>query len=376
MKTLAFVTIVVFGFFSFASTLTLKSNAIVSGKYVTLYDLAATFSGISVQTLKNFKVAFAPQPGTYYVIDAKSVKIRAEREIKWLDVLLTSTEIKISSRAFTIGVAKIQQALSTKLATEVFITDFPTVRIPTSDCEIRIKNISEIGDKKFALVEISANDTNTYVNVEFETRAIGKVNRMGKIPKVVNSYLKKRFEFSLANRISGLRFDFIDVGKPFGISKHLMGVPVNFILSSKVVKSAVLKYVVHDYENVVVASRKIGYGQKIENDLLRLERLDVYATTTAYATSFKACVGKLAVWSFLKGQVISLKGLKSPPAVITGQILIAYISYPAMMVTTFVRAMQNGVVGQVIPVRNVENGYMLYGVIEKGPKIRIYSGGE
>ncbi len=405
--------IVVLGVVSFPSTLTLKSSAIASGRYVTLYDLAATFNGISVRVLKNFKVAFSPQPGTYYTIDAKSVKARAENEIKWLDVLLTSNKIKVSSRSFTINLVKVQQALASKLSTNVFIMDFPTVKIAESDYTVNIKSISEIDGKKFALVEIKANGMNTYANVGFETDLIGRTNDIKKIPEIVNSSLKKKFSLSLINNVKAVPeafsdnasdqknskdgadgtlsstgdgklhssslqndFEFIDVGKPFILSKNIIGVPVNFISSSKVVRSVVLKYTVHEYKEVVVAANRIEYGQKITRNSLKLKKLDVYATTTAYATSIKECAGKIALWSFLNGQVVSMQGLKSPPDVVVGQILIAYISYPTMMVTTFVRVMQNGNMGQVIPVRNIENGYMMYGTIEKGPKIRIYSGGE
>ncbi len=368
--------VIILGVVSLASTLTLKSSAIVSGRYVTLYDLAATFSGISVQVLKDFKVAFSPQPGTYYMIDAKSVKIRAESEIKWLNVSLTSSKVRISSKSFTVNLSEIQQALASKLATNVFITNFPVVKVADENYTINIKSVSEIAGKKFALVELRANGISTYANISFETDLIGRTNKIKKIPEIVNLFLKKDFSLSLINSIPSINFEFIDVGKPFILSRNIMGVPINFVSYSKVIKSVVLKYAIHEYKKVVIAAKRIEYGQKITRDSLKLERIDVYATTTAYATSLKKCIGKIAVWSFFNGQVISMQGLKSPPDVVVGQILIAYISYPTMTVTTFVRAMQNGNVGQVISVRNVDNGYMLYGTVEKGPKIRIYSGGE
>lgn len=368
--------IAILGVASFASTLTLKSNAIASGRYVTLYDLAATFSGISVQVLKNFKVAFSPQPGTYYMLDAKSIKIRAESEIKWLSVSLTTDKIRISSRSFTINLAEIQRALASKLATNVFITNFPIVKMANENYTINIKDVSEINGKKFALVELKSNGISSYVNIGFETDLIGRTSKVKKVTEIISSFFKRKFSFSLINNIPSVNFEFIDVGKPFILSRNTIGVPVNLISSSKVIKSVVLRYIIHEYKRVVVTAKRIEYGQKITRDSLKLERLDVYATTTAYATSLKECIGKIAIWSFLNGQVISVQGLKSPPDVVVGQILIAYISYPAMTVTTFVRAMQSGNVGQVISVRNVDNGYMLYGTIEKGPKIRIYSGGE
>ncbi len=368
--------IFVLGVIAFSSTLTLKSGAIVSGKYVTLYDLAATFNGISAKKLKNFVVAFSPQPGSSYVIDSKIVKIRAEKEIKWLKVSAISDKIKITSKAFVIDFTEIQKALANKMRTHVFLTSFPNVKTSFATCTVSVENISKVGRNNFALLELKQKKMSTYVNVNFETDLVGTANNVEDIARVVIPTLGKDLSLSLRSDVPNVDFDFIEVGKPFSLSAKMMAVPVNFISSSKVKISTVLEYIPHEYENVVTAAQGIRYGQKLTRDSLKTKRLDVYATSTLYSTSIGDCIGKISAWSFRKGQVISLAGLKSPPDVVVGQVLIAYISYPSMTVTTFVRAMQSGNIGQVISVRNVENGYMLYGMVEKGPKIRVYSGGD
>ncbi len=365
------------GVIALSSTLTLKSYAIVSGKYVTLYDLASTFDGVSAQKLKNFVVAFSPQPGNSYVINSNVVKIRAEREIKWLKVASISNEIKITSKVFVMDLSKIQEALAQKMKTHVFLTNLPSVETPFAICSVNVKNISKIGRNYFALLELKQNEMNMYVNVNFETTSIGSVKSVEGVAKVVISTIGKGVTLSLKSNVPNLNFDRIEVGKPVNSPARLIIVPVNFISSSNKVKtSALLEYIPHEYENVVVAAQNIRYGQKLTRHSLKIKRLDVYSTTTLYSTSIDDCIGKMSIWSFRQEQIISLAGLKLPPDVIASQILMAYISYPSMTVTTFVRAMQNGNIGQVIPVRNVENGYMLYGMVEKGPKIRVYSGGD
>ncbi len=376
MKILTLALILVLGVIAFSSTLTLKSYAIVSGKYVNLYDLAATFNGVSIQKLKDFVVAFSPQPGSSYVVDSKTVKIRAEREIKWLKVSTISDKIKITSKAFVIDFTRIQNALTDKMKTHVFLTNFPNVKTSFATCSVNVKNVSKVGGKDFALVELKRNKTSAYVNVSFETDLVGTVDNVKDVAKAISSKLGKNISLSLKSDVPNVDFDFIEIGKPFNLSTKVMAVPVNFVSSSNVKMSTVLEYVPHEYENVIVASRDIRYGQKLTRSSLKTKRLDVYATSTLYETSVSACVGKMTTWSFRKGQVVSLIGLKSPPDVVAGQVLMAYITYPSMIVTTFVRVMQNGNIGQVIAVRNVENGYMLYGTLEKGTKIRVYSGGD
>jgi len=376
LKILTLALILVLGVIAFSSTLTLKSYAIVSGKYVNLYDLAATFNGVSIQKLKDFVVAFSPQPGSSYVVDSKTVKIRAEREIKWLKVSTISDKIKITSKAFVIDFTRIQNALTDKMKTHVFLTNFPNVKTSFATCSVNVKNVSKVGGKDFALVELKRNKTSAYVNVSFETDLVGTVDNVKDVAKAISSKLGKNISLSLKSDVPNVDFDFIEIGKPFNLSTKVMAVPVNFVSSSNVKMSTVLEYVPHEYENVIVASRDIRYGQKLTRSSLKTKRLDVYATSTLYETSVSACVGKMTTWSFRKGQVVSLIGLKSPPDVVAGQVLMAYITYPSMIVTTFVRVMQNGNIGQVIAVRNVENGYMLYGTLEKGTKIRVYSGGD
>jgi flagella basal body P-ring formation protein FlgA len=364
------------GVLSFSSTLTLKSNAIVKGQYVTLYDLAATFDGVSVQKLKEFIVAFAPQAGSSYTLSADSVKIRAQNEIKWLKVFEKSKNIKIVSEAFAVDLSLIHDAIESKMGKNVFLTSLPSVTLPASNYIAEVKSVSEISGKHFALVKLSQNGMVSYVNVEFETSEIGTANDISDIKTVVLSTMKKGISLSLTNTIPNVNFESVEVGKPFKSFSNVLKVPVNFVSNDKTF-STILEYKLSLYANVVVAKKRIPYGKKLTTDDLSLEKMNVYATSTVYATSLKACVGKISTWSFRKGQVISLNGLKSPPDVLAGEILIAYVSYPpAMTVTTFVRAMQNGNIGEVIAVRNVSNGYMLYGTIEKGPKICVYSGGE
>jgi|UniRef100_A0A7V3RDV7 flagella basal body P-ring formation protein FlgA len=368
----------IFGTMSFGLgiTLTLKSNAEISSKYVTLYDLAATFSGVSTQTLKNFTVAFAPQPGTYYDLDSQNIITMAQQSIKWLKVTATSKTIRVSAIDIPVNLSKVQNALVTEVGTSaIFILDFQPIGINNDDYKIEISNFSQMGDEYFALVKIIDGSVINYSNAVFEIGSIGISNSIGGISQLVSNYLGNGTTLSRITELEDMKYDLIDVGKPFKLSNKIVGVPVNFIDDGTTFRSEVIKYIPHQFVNVIVASKNIEYGQSITQNMVSQKYLDVYATTTAYATNLNEVIGNVATWSFMAGQVISMQGIQTPPDVVAGQILIAYVSYPSMTVTTFVRAMQSGKIGQIIPVRNVSNGYMMYGLIEKGPEIRIYGGG-
>lgn len=356
-------------------SITLKSNVTVSSEYVTLYDLAETFTGISTSTMKNFIVAFAPTAGTYYYLDAQSVKLRAEQTIKWLKVITTSKSIKVSAIDVPVNLSTVMNALTTALGTSnVFIVNFQAVGIQDKSYKVEVGSISQIGKRYFALIKIVDGQSVSYSNVTFNIGSAGTADNVEKIPQIASKYLGSKVTLSPISELKVPKCDVINVGMPFKLSGNVIGIPANFMNGSKVVASEIFKYIPHEFEKVIIASKNIEYGQKITLGMISEKNMDVYATTTAYATDPNKIIGNMTSWSFSKGQIISMQGIQTPPDVMVGQILQAYVSYPSMTITTFVRAMQNGYTGQVIQVRNVENGYLMYGVIESGPKIKIYGG--
>lgn len=357
-------------------SVTLKSSVTVSSEYVTLYDLADTFTGVSTSTMKNFIVAFAPSGGTCYYLDAESVKLRAEQTIKWLKVFTTSKLIKVSAIDVPVNLNTVINALTTTLGTSnIFIVNFQPIGIQNKNYEVEVGSISQIGKKYFALIKIINGQNISYSNVTFNIGSVGTTDTIEGISRVASKYLGSKIRLSPVSKLKISKFDLINVGQPFKLSENMIGVPVNFMNGSKIIASEIVKYIPHEFEKVIIAANNINYGQRITSEMISEKNMDVYATTTMYATDPNKVMGNIASWSFSKGQIISTQGIQTPPDVMTGQILMAYVSYPSMTITTFVRSMQNGYMGQVIPVRNVENGYLMYGVIESGPKIRIYGGG-
>ena len=125
---------------------------------------------------------------------------------------------------------------------------------------------------------------------------------------------------------------------------------------------------------VVVAKRKINYGEIIQEGDLELKKVNVFGKTSTFVSDIKKVVGKRAKRNFNKDDPIVLEYLETPPYVTRGQVISAYVSIDGITVTTFVRLMEDGNIGEVVSARNIDTGQLIYGVVEKGPRLRILVG--
>ncbi|MDN5337780.1 MAG: flagellar basal body P-ring formation protein FlgA [Thermotogaceae bacterium] len=122
---------------------------------------------------------------------------------------------------------------------------------------------------------------------------------------------------------------------------------------------------------IVVAKRKINYGEIIGKDDIELKEVNIFGKKETFSDSLENVAGKRAKRSFAEGDPIALEFLEVPPYVTKGQIITAYVSINGITVTTFARLMEDGNIGEIVSARNVETGQLVYGVVEEGPKLRI-----
>lgn len=127
---------------------------------------------------------------------------------------------------------------------------------------------------------------------------------------------------------------------------------------------------------IVVAKRKINYGEIIQEDDVELKKYDVFGKNLEFSEDMKEVIGKRSKRAFNPGDPIVTSYLETPPYVVRGQIVSAYVSINGITVTTFVRLMEDGNIGEVVNARNTTTGKLVYGVVEKGPRLRILVGEE
>ncbi|QTA38284.1 flagellar basal body P-ring formation protein FlgA [Thermosipho ferrireducens] len=123
------------------------------------------------------------------------------------------------------------------------------------------------------------------------------------------------------------------------------------------------------FRKIPVAARNINYGEQVtDKDIIRksVNILSLHGTPVNVSE-----LPMIARKSFKEGEAILKEYLDKIPDVVTGQLLIGIVELPGVKVTALLRAMEDGNIGDVIKARNVDTGKLVYGIIVKGPLLRV-----
>ena len=90
--------------------------------------------------------------------------------------------------------------------------------------------------------------------------------------------------------------------------------------------------------------------------------------------SRSALVGKLARRTLLPGAPIPANSVTEPRAVSNGGKVRVVFSQDGLEITTYATALQNGSVGEVISVRNLDSGLTISGTVQEDGSVRVGGG--
>lgn len=126
------------------------------------------------------------------------------------------------------------------------------------------------------------------------------------------------------------------------------------------------------YQTIVVAKRPIRRDQLIGADDVTTVRRTVNASQEAgYAGNPSAIVGMKATRPIGQDEPISETILRTPAAVAEGgRVQVVYETNLLLMEVPGV-ALVAGQIGQFIPVRNLETGKVIYGVVQSGERVKV-----
>jgi flagellar basal body P-ring formation protein FlgA len=85
-------------------------------------------------------------------------------------------------------------------------------------------------------------------------------------------------------------------------------------------------------------------------------------------------VGKLARRTLLPGVPIPINGVSEPRAVTNGGKVRVVFSQDGLEISTYATALQNGSVGDVISVRNLDSGLTISGIVQQDGSVRVGGG--
>ncbi len=196
---------------------------------------------------------------------------------------------------------------------------------------------------------------------------IGQVLTADNINEVVLNELSKRYpegtQFKLKNQI-GQIIDhdnyslFVQVS-----SKASPFVRITLKKGNRTVGYISLQYEAILLRKVAVASRKIERGEVIGARDVVYNEVNVLALNKVPV--FEEDLPLLADKVFTKGEILDMRYTKDVPTVIKGQVVKAYSIVGGVTVSVLAQALEHGYVGNVISVKNLDNGSIIKGTVQQ-----------
>ncbi|MBT1247784.1 MULTISPECIES: flagellar basal body P-ring formation chaperone FlgA [unclassified Thermosipho (in: thermotogales)] len=293
-------------FFSFSMFIQFLDFSTVTTNSITVYDVAATFTGIDATSLKNITLAYIPEDTTLDV-NVKYVLQRLSR---------VATQIEATP---TFGYIKVY---------------FPPVLTNESTTATLTEDFAKELSKKLVLSRLPDGAT------------VKIVSTYGSIVQHDN------FDYDVIESIGGsflVRFSLKEKGRTRGYFN------VNLIA----------EYI----RKIPVAARNINYGEQIKKGDIVYSDINILSL---HGTPVD--ISKLPMISkkyFKIGEPIYEEYLEEIPDVVVGQLVFGYVELPGVKVHALLRAMESGNVGDVIKARNVDTGKIVYGLVVKGPMLKV-----
>jgi len=123
--------------------------------------------------------------------------------------------------------------------------------------------------------------------------------------------------------------------------------------------------------NVLVACRTIKSGEIIRQEDLSVVEMDVFGKNGQFTDRLEDVVGKLSKKMIRQGDPVDILYLAKVPDVKAGQVLPATIQIGSVMVTTFVRVVQDGSFGEIVKARNLSTGFLIQGILKEDYSIYV-----
>jgi len=128
---------------------------------------------------------------------------------------------------------------------------------------------------------------------------------------------------------------------------------------------------VHPFDHVAVALRDMKRGEPIRDGDFTMVRKDLAELDDGFFTSAETLRGLVAARSISAGSVISLRSVDRPVAIVRGKLVSAEVVGRCFRITAVVKAMDNGKVGDVIRLTNIDSRKTLVGEVIDENTVRV-----
>jgi flagella basal body P-ring formation protein FlgA len=125
------------------------------------------------------------------------------------------------------------------------------------------------------------------------------------------------------------------------------------------------------YEDVLVSLRPIGRDRAIVPDDLRVERRDIGTLSARPLSAKRQILGKLATRAIGINEILTEPMVAAPKVIERGNALTLVYETAALKIEAPGRALEDGRIGDVIPVKNPSSGKIVEGKIVDGRTVRV-----
>ncbi|WP_448374927.1 flagellar basal body P-ring formation chaperone FlgA [Fervidobacterium sp.] len=202
---------------------------------------------------------------------------------------------------------------------------------------------------------------------------VGQVLTVDSINEVVLNELSKRYpegtQFSLKNQV-GQIIDHDNYSLFVQVSnKASPFVRIALKKGNRTVGYISLQYEAILLRKVAVASRKIERGEII--GVKDVEYVEANILGLIKVPVFEEDLPILSDKLFTKGEVLDMRYVKDVPIVIKGQVVKAYSIVGGVVVSILAQALEHGYVGNVISIKNIDNGVIIRGTVQQDGTVMV-----
>jgi flagella basal body P-ring formation protein FlgA len=123
-----------------------------------------------------------------------------------------------------------------------------------------------------------------------------------------------------------------------------------------------------------VPAQVIYPGERITDAMLRDNQDATMGDAGDLLWNRADIVGKVARRTLLPDRAIATNAVEEPRAVSTGALVQLIYEKDGLIIATAAQALQNGYVGQVVQVRNIESGVTVSGAVQADGSVRVNGG--
>lgn len=133
---------------------------------------------------------------------------------------------------------------------------------------------------------------------------------------------------------------------------------------------------VSNFDYIYFSKENINFKRTLNIDLVEKKLIDIYSLTMSPLKVSKENLSKfMANRTIRKGEIIYENAVKKIPDVKAGQIIPVEVYSDGVKILSWVKVLNDAIIGDIIMVRNEKTGVLINGKLYKGPKLIIDIGG-